>query len=379
MQKYASEKVSYTDPDTGAEITRLTGWRANSNHLYFTNNSFYDNGRSIIFESDRGNAVNLFSLDLESGEIEQMTDLPLQPYPRDYNLHEAFVDAKNAICIYFAGDTLYRLDIHERKNTPIYRMPKGYLQHISSITADGKYVLTSICEASVPQVSGNAVLRTIFERHPHSQVLRIPVEGGVPQVVWEENEFVAHVNASPTDPDLYTFCHEGPWSMVDHRLWIGRISTGEVKKLHPCAKNENIGHEYWYADGKWIGYHGSKDGKRQLGRVNPDGTVDRAYAFPFQTGHIFSQDERLVIGDGTRDGKYLRLWRLIDGEYEQPRALCAHNSSCKRQRAHVHPAMTPDGKSVLYTSDETGYEQLYLVRLPDDLTVLPMLDTLSDR
>ena len=37
----------------------------------------------------------------------------------------------------------------------------------------------------------------------------------------------------------------------------------------------------------------------------------------------------------------------------------------------------PDGKQVLYTSDESGYEQIYLVRLPEDLTTLPMLETLS--
>ena len=39
--------------------------------------------------------------------------------------------------------------------------------------------------------------------------------------------------------------------------------------------------------------------------------------------------------------------------------------------------MTPDGKAVLYTSDETGYEQLYLAKLPEDLTILPLLETLT--
>ena len=71
-----SEKYTYTDKDTGAEITRITSYRSNSNHLYFTNNSFYDNGKRIVFASERGNAHNLFSLELESGEIEQLTDVP---------------------------------------------------------------------------------------------------------------------------------------------------------------------------------------------------------------------------------------------------------------------------------------------------------------
>ena len=76
---YESEKVSYPDPDTGVQMTRLTGWRANSNHLYFTNNCFYENGKKIVFESDRGNAHNLFSMDLETGIIDQLTDFPVLP------------------------------------------------------------------------------------------------------------------------------------------------------------------------------------------------------------------------------------------------------------------------------------------------------------
>jgi hypothetical protein len=40
MKKYSPEKFTYREADTGAEVTRLTSWRTNSNHLYFTNNSF---------------------------------------------------------------------------------------------------------------------------------------------------------------------------------------------------------------------------------------------------------------------------------------------------------------------------------------------------
>ena len=101
-------------------------------------------------------------------------------------------------------------------------------------------------------------------------------------------------------------------------------------------------------------------------------------AFPFRTGHIFSQDERLIVGDGSREGRYIRLWRLLpDGTYEPPRALCLHDCSFKTQASHVHPRMTPDGRAVLYTSDAGGYNQVYLVRLPEDLTALPMLETVS--
>lgn len=376
---YAPEKYCYTDPDTGVQVTRLTGWRANSNHLYFTNNCFYDNGRKIVFESDRGNAHNLFSMEFESGEIEQLTDFPVLPYPRSYGFLESFVDPIKENCCFFVDDLLYILNLRSGDLYPVYRMPNGFFHHISSITADGKYVLTSIYETSGDDYAGSRDLQGICEAKPLSQILRIPVTGGPAEVVWEERSFIAHVNASPTDPDLLTFCHEGHWNMVDHRLWLCRISTGEVRKLHPCGDREMIGHEYWYADGKRIGYHGHKAGEKILGTVDLDHGTDVSYGFPFNTGHIFSQDEKLIVGDGDRDGRYIRIWRFLDGKYEEPRALCMHGSSCKRQRSHVHPRMTPNGKAVLFTSDETGYEQIYLAELPEDLSILPFLRTLSDK
>ncbi len=377
--RYAPEKYCYTDPDTGVQVTRLTGWRANSNHLYFTNNCFYENGKKIVFESDRENAHNLFSMDLETGIIDQLTDFPVLPYPRGYGFLESFVDPVQENCCFFAENNLYILNVRTKELRQIYRMPKGFFHHISSITADGKYFLTSIYETGEDDFAGNRRLQEICDAKPLSQILRIPVSGGTAEVIWEERNFIAHVNASPADPDLLTFCHEGHWNMVDHRLWLCRISTGEVRKLHPCGDREMIGHEYWYADGKRIGYHGHKAGEKILGTVDLDHGTDVSYGFPFNTGHIFSQDEQLIVGDGDRDGRYIRIWRFLDGKYEEPRALCMHGSSCKRQRSHVHPRMTPNGKAVLFTSDETGYEQIYLAELPEDLSILPFLRTLSDK
>ena len=84
------------------------------------------------------------------------------------------------------------------------------------------------------------------------------------------------------------------------------------------------------------------------------------------------------MGDGDRIGRYLRVWKLGNNGYEQPRALCKHNCSFKMQTSHVHPRITPDGKSILYTSDESGYNQLYLVKIPENVDDLPLLSTLSE-
>ena len=48
MKTYESEKFTYVDKATGATVTRLTGAYSNSNHLYFTNNCFYDEGQNSV-------------------------------------------------------------------------------------------------------------------------------------------------------------------------------------------------------------------------------------------------------------------------------------------------------------------------------------------
>ncbi len=70
---YPPEKDSFRDQETGALVHRLTGYRCHSSHLYFTHWPYYAGGRKMLFHSDRGNARNLFGLDLESGKIQQLT------------------------------------------------------------------------------------------------------------------------------------------------------------------------------------------------------------------------------------------------------------------------------------------------------------------
>jgi hypothetical protein len=55
----------------------------------------------------------------------------------------------------------------------------------------------------------------------------------------------------------------------------------------------------------------------------------------------------------------IRLWRYDGTEYGPPRVLCCHDSSMHIQQAHPHPRVSPDGKYVLFTSDRSGYCNVY--------------------
>ena len=61
------ELIISRDPVSGATVRQLTNYRAHSNHSYFTYPCWYDTGRKLVIASDRGNRVNLFGVDIESG------------------------------------------------------------------------------------------------------------------------------------------------------------------------------------------------------------------------------------------------------------------------------------------------------------------------
>ncbi len=57
-----SERKTYIDPCSGVEVTQLTDYKGHSHHFYFTNSGWYENGRKLLFGSDRNNRTNLFGV-----------------------------------------------------------------------------------------------------------------------------------------------------------------------------------------------------------------------------------------------------------------------------------------------------------------------------
>lgn len=83
---------------------------------------------------------------------------------------------------------------------------------------------------------------------------------------------------------------------------------------------------------------------------------------------MHSNDFSLIVGDAS---PVVRIWRRNDeagGEgvnFDGPRVLCEHRSSFHIQKVHVHPRFSPDGSYVVFTSDRSGYGNVYLVEVPE--------------
>jgi len=375
--RYPSEIRVYTDKKSGVQVKQLTDYKGHSHHFYFTNPGWFDNGNRLLIGSDRCNRANLFAVDLQGGEIEQFTDLKPVPLPREVEFLRACINQAQTEVYYMHEFKLIGQDLKTLKSRVIYELPHDYDVSMLNCTADDKYICLSINEDlsdqfEVDLLRGYVGFKEYWEAQPLSRILRVAVNGSGMETLFEEHYWIGHVNTSPTQPHLLTFCHEGPWDKVDNRIWGLDMDSGEVWKIRPPGnKGEVVGHEYWYADGIHIGFHGHyPDGRSYIGRIRYDNSNRVESAFDKHPGHIHSNDEHMIVGDG---GGIIRIWRWDGNTYEGPRLLCEHRSTMKVQQLHPHPRFNQSGTEVVFTSDMSGYGNVYLTQVPD-FESLPLVE-----
>lgn len=378
--RYPSERSEHVDPATGVRYTQLTDHKGHSHPLYFTNPGWYAGGTRLVVSSDRHGETDLFGLELDSGELVQLTEGGLPPPPAETSFLFASLNPVRDELYFWRGPTLVALDLERCEERTLYRAPEGFLTNMTNVTADGRYVCTGLYQDltdrfPVDLLHGYVGFDEYWEAHPRSLATRIDTDTGASDVVFEEDHWMGHLNTSPTQPHLATFCHEGPWERIDNRIWGLDLDSGEVWPIRQSETGEEVGHEYWYADGVHVGYHGrSQETGPFYGRVRHDDSDRFEVPFPKDSFHFHSNDESLVVGDGMpwRNPRLL-LWRFDPdrGAYEAPRVLLTHRGSFHVQVVHPHPRLSPDGGSVLFTSDANGYGNVFLAELPDDVASLP--------
>lgn len=381
-----SEIRTFSDPISGRTVRQLTRYKGHSHHFYFTNPGWWDGGRRLLFGSDRAGRTNLFSVHLESGEITQHTDQDMPGPPRETSFLYAAAHPSLPECYFWRGEKLIVIDLVSNRERLLWTRPAGHQSNIINVTADGASVCSVIYEDLADRfdydnLHGYVGCTKYWAAFPRSRIIQVPLDGGASRTVWEEKYWIGHINTSPTQPHLLTFCHEGPWEEVDHRIWMLDMRSGKAWKLRErTMAGERTGHEYWHASGKAIGYHGYyPDGRRFFGAIDYDNANMRELEMEGETGHIHSLDDRLIVGDAEGDDAhpFLHLWGRNGSAYDRPRILCRHDSSSACQQLHVHPRFSADGTRIVFTSDATGYGQVYEVEV-GDWTDLPVIDVEQD-
>ena len=109
LPQFPSEKRTYTDRVSGATVHQLTQHMAHSYHLYFTNSGWWGGGRHLLFGSDRGNRSNVYSMDVQTTAITQLTDNA--PSDRPVNYQGVAINPVRDEAYWWHEGSLYALDL----------------------------------------------------------------------------------------------------------------------------------------------------------------------------------------------------------------------------------------------------------------------------
>jgi len=385
------EGREFRDRVSGVLTRQLTGYRGHSEHPYFTDDGWYDHDRRMLFVSDRNNARNLYSIEIASGAIARLTDLPPGPGLR-CPMH---VNRRYNETYYEYRGCVYALDLETLDTRPLYIPPAGFHFGGARPTGDGEWVVGGLQEDLTGRVNANLQagyigFNEIFEARPDCRVVRINVTDRRVEEVWRERCWIGHVNPSPVLGNIITFCHEGPWQRVDHRIWVLDLDTGVATKFRErTVEGEMVGHEYWFADGVHVGYQvhrpdpdapGGQRGAQRGGqrsffgcaRYDGSGRMEAPAVRVPGPDHVHSVDFDFVVSD---TGKSIKGYKRAGDHFDGPRIITMHDGSFDWGAHHPHPSVTRDGAWVVYNSTAAGYCNIYMAPLPkgDEFYALPEL------
>ena len=251
-ERYPSEMRTCRDLVSGLPVTQLTSSGINV-HMYFTDNAFDLSGERIFILSNRaaggkGEILNIFSLDLESGEMTQLTD------EEDGIVIDAFTRTPDSEYIgYIVRESTIRiLNTVTGELKTIFHSPDMVLHNLS-FSCDKKtvgFVCDEKLDGLIPNGGPNyAGFRDKMFALKKGVAARIGIDGKGYREVFRDTCWVNHFQFPPADPSLAMFCHEGPWNEVLQRIWLIDMETGEVWPCFRQGPDDCVGHEFWLRNG----------------------------------------------------------------------------------------------------------------------------------
>jgi len=358
---YPDQRRRYRDSKTGRTVWQMTDTPGRVTHpQYFTQPAGTPDGRWLVYGSDRGNApdqLNLFKMDLETGESIQLTDSDRNLTPRWSHVSP---DGKE---VYFIEDRNHvrAVNLTTLEERSICRIEGCFRPHQLSISPDNRFLIDGVFLEDKPEenflVGQGFLIR--------SAVVMIDVQTGKLTRLLDGNTPRTHAQFCPTDPNLVLYCYGGPWWRVQ-RMWLIHADGTGNRPIFLQTNFEGVGHDFWSDDGKTL-YATCSGGRQPQGiwAVRVDGKEERCVLAGPCTGHgtANAAEDRFVIDEAFNDST-TGLWCSRKGSF-QAELLCQTgvNWAVQRQEYHPHPRFLPDGRRVSFTSTMSGTGEVFVVEL----------------
>ncbi len=389
----------HVDEETGARVQRLTDPAVTCHHMYFYAHMSTKDGTRLLYSPEIDGERQIYLMDLASGEAVQLTEgAGVDDWSAEFASDERYV-------LYHQGDAIYRLELATLEREEVYRTAEGWHGRDISVSRDHQALTLVEIKKDTMTVPIGGKSWDFFRQNclakPLSRIVYVDMETGEASTVLEQRCWLGHTQIRPHDPSTVMYCHEGPFDVIDARIWLVQRDGTNVRCCREQAADVILTHEFWEPDGAHLAFvyrEMGGSGVEEIHRIDPD-TLEEHVLMPCHTfAHcICDRDGRFFVGDSQGDTTPIHLQReediharqaageklddylyLIDVAQRREMRLAYHGTSWSArwgtpQDAHPHPCFTEDGRQVIFASDRDGHPAVYRVDLMDFLASHPEL------
>ncbi|HET8737677.1 MAG TPA: oligogalacturonate lyase family protein [Pricia sp.] len=365
----------WIDADTRHTIKKVVDRNGNNRSFYFHNNPFLaskDGSSSLMIfygSTDKGN--QLFSINLKTDEIHQLTD-------SSGDKKGEIVGRKTRKVYYMQGDSVFATHIDTHTTEFIYSFPDDVIGSVTSLNADEQLLGGALITKEENDIFKRNPKKSdyfdkIYEAKLERSLITLDVDSGELKNLYSENAWLNHIQFSPTDPELLMYCHEGPWHKVD-RIWTIDIKTKQNRLMHQRTVHREIaGHEFFSPDGRniWFDLQIPRGETFYLANraVHSDDTTRYALKRDEWSIHFnISPDLKSFAGDGgdesqvarAKDGMWLYHFTPQDDSLVSEKLVnMKHHDYDLEPNVHF----SPDGQWIIFRANFEGSTQIYAVEI----------------
>ncbi|MFO0909858.1 MAG: oligogalacturonate lyase family protein [Isosphaeraceae bacterium] len=285
------------------------------------------------------------------------------------------VGRKTRRVFYLQGNTIRATDLDTRATIPIATLPpemrgaSGLAVNADDTLLGGSYVVGGPGTSKPAPARGS--LETRWAARLPMRLFTVKIDGGTIQTFHPSNDWLNHVQFSPTDPGLLMFCHEGPWHKVD-RIWTIRTDGSAPTNIHTRTMDMEIaGHEFFSGDGSTIWYDLQTPRSRVFWLAGKNLATGKETRYQLDRSewsvhYNIAPDGQHFAGDGggprsvaaPGNGTWIYLFTPKDGRLQAERLV---DLSKHDYRLEPNVTFTPDGRRIVFRSNMHGATHVYAV------------------
>jgi oligogalacturonide lyase len=368
-QRFPTECRSFVDEATGATVHQITQHSSINHNLYFLNCSFTPDSQRVIFTSYRDGEPNLYEAGFPDGQIQQLTEgAGLHPF-------SACLSHCGEFLFFTRAGSIWKLDRQSLEECSLASFESAQLGECN-LSTSGDWLVTAIKQNGQ---SGIALARA--DGREHRVLLRWP-------------RTIIHPQFHPLDDQLIEFSSDPA-----PRMHLLNRESGKVECLYDHGNDEFVVHETFLGSTGdlvftvWPFSLKRFDLKtRQIQEIAhfnawhiaPDGAGRRVLC---DTNHPDTGIQIIDVATGERhavcypkSSSQGSQWKTSRYALAEDWARAAEQQSQERKQSlswmemktdtiygpqwtHPHPSWSPDERRIVYTSDVSGFPQVYVAEV----------------